>query len=363
MSDFSSLVFYLVAFVIAAALMYLGLRYSKKIVIGAALAIPVLVGGLRYGVGTDYPSYERMFTAFLDSSFADYLTSNTYNVEPGFFALIKLCQIISDQPYVLFLASSLLTVVFFYYGLRNIQSSHKSLLYLLFLVIVFPITLNATRQGIAISIVFFAITHLMNGNNKKFFLLTIFAAMFHLSAVIGFVVYPIFKLLIRKNDSKMPNRFLLRSTVTTAIIVVLAPVLFHFVTQLSIFEKYANYSDYVSGVSATMIAFKITMIFIVTYFYKKMSKKNAFVEMYFILALLEITTIGLWFSSAAIFRISLFFTPFTLILISELPQAFKTRADKAIMQILCVLFCIVYFYVAYFVAGQAEIIPYQFVSL
>lgn len=363
MSDFSSLVFYLVSFMAAAALMYLGLRYSKKIVIGLALAIPVLVGGLRYNVGTDYPSYERMFNAFLGSSFADYFTNNTYNVEPGFFALIKACQFISDQPYVLFIASSLLTILFFYYGLKNIQASHKSLLYLLFLVIVFPITLNATRQGIAISIIFFAITHLMKGNTKRFLLLTAFAATFHLSAVIGLAAYPAFKLLTRKKDDVMPSRFLLRSTVATAVIIVLAPVLFHLVTQLSMFEKYANYSDYVSGVSATMIAFKISMILIVTYFYKKMSSKNPFIRMYFVLALIEITTIGLWFSSAAIFRISLFFTPFTLILISELPEAFKTRVDKTILQILCVLFCIVYFYVAYFVAGQAEIIPYQFVSL
>ncbi len=363
MSDTSSLIFYLVSFLLAAAFMYLGLRYAKKILIGIALIIPILVGGLRYYVGTDYASYERLFNAFLNTSFSDYITSNTYNIEPGFFALIKAGQLFSDQPYVLFLASAALTIIFFYYGLRNLQASHKSLIYLLYLVIVFPITLNATRQGIAISIVFFAITHLMKGKNKRFIIFTIIASMFHLSALIGLVAYPAFKILIRKKDAIMPSRFLLRSTVATAIVVCLAPILFHLVTQISIFEKYANYSDYVSGVSATMIAFKISMILIVTYFYKKISKKNEFTGMYFVLALVEISTIGLWFSSAAIFRISLFFTPFTLVLISELPEAFKTRTDKTIIQILCVLFCLVYFYVAYFVAGQAEIIPYQFVSL
>lgn len=362
MSDLGSLAFYLASFVSAAGLLYLGLHYSKKIFVLLALAVPILVGGLRYYVGTDYASYERLFNAFLNLSFLDYATNNIYNIEPGFFALIKLCQLVSDQPFTLFLAAAALTISFFYLGLRNIQAKHPSLIYLLFLTVVFPITFNATRQGIAISIVFLALTYLIKSKNKKFILLTIFAAMFHVSALVALVAYPAFKFLMRKKDHVMPTRFLVRSVVATLMVVGLIPLIFHLVTQISIFQKYANYTDYVSGVSATMIAFKVAMIAIVTYFYKKMSAKNTYIRAYFILALIEISTISLWFSSAAIFRVSLFFTPFTLILISELPTVFKSSTDKLIVQASLVLFCALYFYVAYFVAGQAEIIPYRFIN-
>ena len=359
MSNFLSLIFYLLFFSLSALLLYYGNKKKNNVIIGLSLTIPIIIGGFRLNVGTDYDSYIRMYQSFLNVPFVDYF--NNISIEPGFYLLIKLSQFISNDTYVLFLLSSTFTILAFYLGLKITDPKHKGIIFLLFLIIIYPITFNATRQGISISICFLALSHLIGGHPKKFFFWVIAAATFHVSSLVCIIAYFIRKLLISSRDSSQKNRFLFENISFVIFCIVIIPIIFPNLPNISIISKYIEYGDYISGVSITTIMFKIIIVLIITYFYKKISRKSPYASDYYTLGLLEISTIGLWISSAVLFRISLLFTTFNLILLSEIIDTFDKRFDKHVIQAIIIIFALVYFYVAYYVAGQAEIVPYNFV--
>lgn len=363
MSDILSLFFYIATFCLSGALLYLGLKRNSKALIGSSLVIPIIVGGLRFNVGTDYASYERMYLSFLDTGISDYVANNSFNIEPGFFLLIKLGQVITSEPYIIFLLSAALTIIFFYLGLRNIDLKNRALYWFLYLMIIFPLTFNATRQGIAASIGFFALTFLAKNKPLPYVLLTLLATCFHTSALVLFLAYPILKLLKRKNDTETPNRFLIKSFLVFGFLIATVPVFVQLATSIESLERYAGYTDYVSGVSLTTILFKIGLIGVVAYFFSRVAKKYKAAYIYLVFALLEMITLGLWFSSAAIFRISFYFAPFSLLLLIYSLEIVKDYKSKRLLMAGYIAFAILYFYIAYYMAGQAEIIPYQFVKI
>ena len=363
MSDILSLFFYISTFCLSGLLLYIGLKRNSKLAVGLSLVIPILVAGMRLNVGTDYASYERMYLSFLDTGVSDYVTNNTFNIEPGFFLLIKLGQMITSEPYIIFLLSAILTITFFYFGLKNVDLKNKALYWFLYLMIIFPLTFNATRQGIAASIGFLALTYLAKNKPMHYILLTLLAVCFHTSALVLFLAYPVLKLLMRKKDVRTPNRFLIKSFLVFGLIIASLPVFVQLAISIESLERYAGYTDYVSGVSLTTILFKIGLMGVVVYFFSRVVRKYEVAFIYLVFALLELITLGLWFSSAAIFRISFYFAPFSLLLLVYSLDVVKDRKSKRLLTAGYIVFAALYFYVAYYMAGQAEIIPYQFVII
>lgn len=146
----------------------------------------VLLSGLRYGLETDYWHYYEMFNGI----------TVVAATEPLFTALMQVIRtVFKDFNFFVFLVAVMsmgakeklfgkldycFTAILFYY-LRY---------YILF-------ELNAIRQGLAVSIVLFAVYEYLKGNNRKFVILSLIATLIHASSVVIFVIPVISKKRIR----------------------------------------------------------------------------------------------------------------------------------------------------------------------
>lgn len=139
------------------------------------LAFYTLFMGLRYGVGLDYFNY-------LDSYGYDY---NAYGFEPFFYFLMYFCKNYLENFYYVTLFTLMISNIFIYLGLkkRNIEGFYFLLAIFIFLSNTAMVYMNIMRQGIAVSICFYAVTFIYEKNFKRYLFFIILAMGFHLSAI------------------------------------------------------------------------------------------------------------------------------------------------------------------------------------
>jgi len=170
--------FYTMIFVLAASFAYIAQygngtlhRMWARILCFMCLVVPA---SLRYGIGTDYFSYRRIY----ENNFPDYLQ----RLEPGFVFIGQLCQDMG-LTYQMFLA----VIAIITYGLTCFCIPRKYI----FAVIVFYIlsftyleSYNIVRQSLAISVLLCAFSQLYRNHNVKGVLLLACASLIHFSALI-----------------------------------------------------------------------------------------------------------------------------------------------------------------------------------
>ncbi|MEL4320078.1 EpsG family protein [Leifsonia sp. YIM 134122] len=156
------------------------------------VAILVTFSALRFNVGTDYPIYLQFFRQIDPASdWAAQIAASPQ--EAGYTVLSLSIASLSDSPFAIFWATSFLTVVPIYAVLRR-QSTDLPfalVLYILFAFFLGPF--NTIRQGIAVSLLFWA--NSWYGRSKIVFaILSALAVLFHVSALVALAL-----MLISKN--------------------------------------------------------------------------------------------------------------------------------------------------------------------
>lgn len=143
----------------------------------------VVVAGFRYGIGTDYYTYEQIYNNIEDASYIEtgYRYVNiilkylgcSYEMSVLFFALVtNLLLLHFIKQYSIDFVFSLVLYVFLNY---------------------YFITFNAVRQMIGIAIFLTGVNYVFKKKYLSFLLMTAFAALFHYSIFIG-ILYPICKI-------------------------------------------------------------------------------------------------------------------------------------------------------------------------
>lgn len=144
-----------------------------------------LAAALRYGVGTDYSNYQRMFRSFVNNGDVDFDLLS----EPGFYILMKLSSWIYNDPITMFFIASVITV-----GLY-VRTIHKYSSVFWFTITIFLFyaewqhTFNGVRQYLAAAILFAGYKYLYDKNFKKYLIVTLVAMCFHVTGVFGIVIY------------------------------------------------------------------------------------------------------------------------------------------------------------------------------
>lgn len=145
------------------------------------LLVVVLVAfsAFRYYVGTDYGTYLALHLAVNP---ADVLGSYAASpVEIGYTTLSILVRSLTDFPYAIFWATSILTVVPTYIAIKrsSLDLPFSVLIYMLLAFYVSPF--NMVRQGIAIALIFLAHTF-YEKNRVLYFVISVLAGFFHYTA-------------------------------------------------------------------------------------------------------------------------------------------------------------------------------------
>lgn len=349
------------------ALWFGGLRIirNKKlylIIIGMILSI---VSGLRYySVGMDTGQYYFSYFFITDLPWSE-ITNTRY--ELGYAIMVKLLSIISADPRILFIVTSIFiqwTVMWFIYK----YSPHYWMSVYLYLSLgYFYNSMNLLRQSIAMSIVLIGIPLLLRKKIIPFILITLLAMQFHSTAVIALLFLPA---LMIKNQ-----KLLLYGGVFFGV--------FGFFLGGKIFEIFSSLNQRYTGYSpsnyafanyfATAINAAVALVILLCYLYSKgfviqrfecyvFNNNKIMIEGLFLFAVIAYFVTELIAIRANIFeRLASYFTIFSIIIIPSSLNIIKDEVHKKVL----FLFIIVCTYlqnmiILYYRPYWSGVVPYRF---
>ena len=237
---------YLLIFVLSATVLYCGLSLSKKSKIGyliviLAVLIPSIMAGIRYGVGMDYFPYLGMYKNVTNG-----LPMYYRPIEPLSSTIIVASSYLHSSFMMFFLFSLITNSCFMLAFMRVFKKSsiQISLAFFIYLCILFSTTLNVVRSGAAISVVALAYSFLIQEWSKrsviKSILLVIIACLFHTSALLAFLFYPVFWM---ANTSFKHNSILKKSILLIfyTIVAILTPHIVALFGDSYLLDDYGRY--------------------------------------------------------------------------------------------------------------------------
>ena len=330
---------------------------SLNLEIWTVLIVWVLVYSLRYMTGTDFGGYLRSFNLASRTDYSSYMT-NTRD-----FAFYSLTYFLSKLFNGNFIAYEMVLAILSYLPILIVcreESEDYTFSALLFIFIMnFYNPFNGVRQGIAVSLLFYA--HYMLFKRKKYIkyiIMVIIAFGFH--STVLFVV-PLFLL----SSLKVNNKFLW---------IVIGGITASFFALNSLWgniiklfeatgqEKLAN--DYASitleGSSFTRFLVSVLPVVVGLVFYKKLKETRDDIDSDIILSLFAAIFMLFSMKTWIFARISYYFSSAPIILISKIPHMFNKEKNKYAIAILIVVLYFAYM-VALLLHGEGNYLPYTFI--
>lgn len=365
MSNLNSLLFYIISFSISALLLFLS-QYSKKKSNGAtqffavlSLSIPILISGLRYEVGSDFHNYMRSFGRASSNSYSDFLSSG--NMEIGFFTLQKIASW-SNDPRMMFILASTITVLFVYLAIRSHDSKiFISVSFLMYLFILFPTSLNIMRQEIALAIVFYSLKFIFKRRFFKFLFFSLLASSFHITALVILPFYFMFSYFKGELNSKDKKFVFIRVifTVITLIFVINFDYFLSMLSNVGGFEKFDDYATQVDRGSNREILLKVLIFAVVLTFSRKLVEFDSRNKLYVFFLGVDIllTLVGFW--NPFVKRVTLYFNIVQILVIPSIITILVHRLEKYVGVSIILFYCLGYFVLVYYILGQSKVIPYN----
>ena len=283
-------------------------------------------------------------------------------MEGGFLWFSKMLSYVSQEPQWLFFATGfiILSAVF---RLVYKYSFLPALSVLIYACDLFSFHLTGMRQALATAFLVFSFDFIIKKKPVWFLLCVAAAFMFHKSAVIFLIAYPLSCIEINKRN------------ITTALAASVAGVVFFGLFSLVMFYIFPSYEVYVGSVwygnetkLATIMRLCIaSVIFTISYFLYKKRKaaldeggKFIFNSLLWI-SLMTVCVFILSFKATLFERAAFYFSCFNMILLPNAIGLVNEKGTKAIFVISVILFFILYAGVVfYFRPEWTEVIPYSF---
>ena len=357
MSDIESLFLYLFAFGLSAALFHIGQKTNRRVFTIFAILIPTLIGGLRNEVGVDYMSYKNKLIAAQTTDMASF-SARYGGMEPALWLFGQL-------PWeIFFFATSFLTILFFYLGFRRFNTKHIGLCMLLVMMVIFPQALGGVRQGVAMSICFFAFSFVPERRIEPFIVSILFAALFHYSSLIMLLIYPLYILMVERPESD--KKYVTKLIVMAAALVAFIVIGFQIIDYIPILNKYALYTtsefaeQYGVYTSSHNILPELASLALVIMFYGHLvSRKNKIGRfmMLGIVLMFVVTLVG--FAVPLASRLADYFIAFFILTFAAAIDTFEDARSRNFMVAAMIAYAVLFFYAGVYLNGSGEIFPYK----
>lgn len=358
---------------------------EAKVLVILALLLPIAVAGFRkVGIGTDTEVYVNVLyeAAKKSTSFFDYLSKKVYssfqyksvmNWEIGYNALLYCATKLTKSIQGVFFATQLIVIYFIYKGIKEYKDGYYSIAMAMFVFyfMFYGSTLNAMRQWIAIAIIFWG-THFLNNKQDKYFCITVIAALlFHYSAIIGFLIWLVYRYMDseRQKWSLVSNGVTLSKDLYKIVIIMLLGIfclvginaIGAFLSSINgVFARYVRL--YITGTVQFMpmqLLRRIPVIFMVVINWKRVQERFPKSGFIILMLVLDIITSQLGGISAQSSRIGYFFSVYETILIAEIISV-NRRNTRIVYYFFFVVFLFAGFYYDNILMGRSEIVPYLF---
>lgn len=330
-------------------------RLWKRLIRGVSvlvvLAIPAFFSGIRYGIGTDYYSYVRIFEN-VNNNF-----SNEPRIEIGYKLLNVIIGRLGGNTQTLFFIIAILTFLSVYlllYSYKDVLSVEVGML--VFFLLYYSISFNTVRSTLAYAILLHSFKYAKENSVWKFMVTVLLAASFHNSSL---VVIPFMFLYKYFGAVRKLYRAVLYIVILLAMINY-QPIL-QFVS-LSILQT----DYYLSYIQPTEVSFGVGLIishapFFIPglYYYDELSRRNSSFKMYCYLFIIGFIFRHIsYFGGGYLNRIS---EPFLMVLVWLVPyyySFFKTKLEIYWMGNVLVLWTTIYWYYYYIYLGFNGTVPY-----
>ena len=246
--------------------------------------------------------------------------------------------------------------LFYSYALYDLIKRYSSNVYISFIVSIslgsLAFALSALRQMLAISFVIFAFRCIQEKRPIKFIVLTLVASLFHSTAIVFLIAYPLYmiKLKIKK--------LIVMAIGMIVVIPVARPLVTFILPRIGAHELYYEYlnSETSLQISGTIISASILLFCVVCILLNKKEAKYQGLCNFAMLSVFFRMLSVVFF--AEMFRLSLYFSIFDIILIAEACScgSAKDRTIIKIKTLLATLALTAY----YFVSPATNIVDYIF---
>ncbi len=348
----ASLLFYFLVFIAVFAINTLACRQKnrKRRIALIALGFIVLVCllGFREHVGTDYHIYLAQYRAAGEKGLGEILTSR---LEVLISLLYKFLLIFSLPDRIILFVYAILSLLPIYIANKEYNNKYLAHSILLYCVFILPLSMNAMRQGVSISLILLAFVYLNTGKNKRAIAAAIFAALFHLSAA-ATLPYILLFLFCKKKE----KNFLKYSLIFTAVVAIF--VLF-LLKLIPIHTRYSYIIDAISpfNLSITSMATFLPAIAI-PFIFKKGNKETR--------AHFAVSCSGLIYNfiGSAAQYLNRFSDYFISSLLFGIPMSlhghkFGSKKQKVAFVALYASYLVVFFLIQYVHWNRHQILPYR----
>lgn len=332
----------------------------NKIIIFSAITILTLLAAFRdKTIGVDVQGYALYLFQAAErvsdwSGFTSYQEDSVQEI--GYDFLVLICaKLFHSLNGVLFGTALLINcgVIIGLYRIRkHISISFAALAYCF---LFYQETYNAMRQWIAMAIIIFGIVYILDRKLLKYCITVTTATLFHTSAIIGLLLYPIAELVRKKNDTKW-------------LILIIAVASFC-VLNFGVIVEYcidsgwinARYLYYATGDDLTyslpMTIVRIPPIALCAVLYRDMNRKDEFHKVWFLFLILDLIISQLHSIMDFAQRIGAYFTIAQMFDMSLAVKVGNFR-QRALVKVLVLLFLLMYWYVYYIYNNFGDTYPY-----
>lgn len=175
-------------------------------VLSGILLICLFAGARDIGIGTDTLVYGySTYLSSMDRGLAEHVSALAASSAPLFNVYAWVSARLTGSFAGMLFFIQLGSFLPFYLAIRKASPDKTAVCVLIYMLLVFPFTMNALKQGIAVSLVFVAGCFAFRRRPVPFCVTLLIAVGFHLTAVVGILLYPL-ALLVRGTDDTTPLR-------------------------------------------------------------------------------------------------------------------------------------------------------------
>lgn len=374
---------YLVIFAASCISISIATGQKKKInfIIFSAIALllPCFLAAYRAEtIGTDVTVYvKQLFEAAKNScGLNDYLDRKwwagwEYKYVNEFEIAFSLCVYITTKLFgsmaaVLFFIQLLIVVPIYHALLYQRKQIPVWLGMLVFYLMNYNVSLNMMRQWIAMAFLLCGLRYLIENKTVKYFLTVVGAMCFHLSAVIGIVIFSIYHFVETEKSGKIKIGSFVFSkrefrVVLITIIGILLLIMFDVVVRIFDLVGLDRYSYYFSGQihimpNQVIVRLPFFMLFWACYKKVKYDKLTCF---WVIMLLLDLLTSQLSSLTPNSWRIATFFSEYLVISIPMMAFPISRRgSSQKVKCVLIIMYLLIYWWFYFVYKGVHNTVPY-----
>ena len=343
-------------------------RLAQVLLVFSAVVLSALAAMRADSIGTDVQTYViRFFNGARGySSFIKYLSFFPLDyVEPGYKLFNYVISRFTDDIKVLHFCIALFDLSFVLtYLWENRKKMSVSLGLLVFMLMLYNVGFNAVRQTMAVCVCLYAFNSARDRKLKKFLLLILIAGMFHRSAVVMAITYPLVAI-FEKRKIKESNRLIGIIAVISVVVLLFDNSIVGVLIRVGIFPvKFSHYignSFSLSRMSAFIFLIPVIVVFkIYENKYYEIDRFNMVLLLYVILwpILAQLDSVSDQFG-----RMAYFFSVANIGIYAQIPivqKRVRNKSNTRIVSYMIILFLIGYWILNFYVWKVGSTVPYLF---